>query len=81
LSEQSDPLRQLWCLSPSLDLPKAVEQMLEAASVCPEIISGIDEKYLPLSGIASIVGRLVRIPKLYWRLMYAGNKLVRKTAI
>ncbi len=80
-SEQSDPLRQLWYLSPSLDLPRAVEQMLEAARVCPEIISGIDEKYLPLSGIASFIGRFVRIPKLYWRLMYAGNKLVRKTAI
>lgn len=80
-AEDSDPLRQLWYLSPSLDLPMALEQMVQAARACPEIISGIDEKFLPLSGVASLVGRFVKVPKLYWRLMYTGNRLIRKPAI
>jgi len=80
-TEESDPLRQLWYLSPSLDLPSALDQMVQAARACPEIISGIDEKYLPLSGVASLIGRFVKVPKLYWRLMYAGNRLIRRPAI
>ncbi len=81
VSSQSDPLQQLWYVSPSLDLDRALDQMVEAARSCPEIISGIDEKYLELSGIARFFGKFVTIPKLYWRLMYAGNKMVRKTAL
>ncbi len=55
--------------------------MVEAARSCPEIISGIDEKYLELSGVARLLGKFVAIPKLYWRLMYAGNKVARKAAL
>ncbi len=81
ISRTSDPLQQLWYVSPSLDLDRALTQMVDAARVCPEIISGIDEKYLQLSGIARALGKFVTTPKLYWRLMYAGNRIIRKAAL
>ena len=81
LSPKSDPLQQLWYVSPSLDLDQALAQMVEAARSCPEIISGIDEKYLELSGIARVLGKFFTVPQLYWRLMYAGNKMARKAAL
>ena len=81
ISKDSDPLRQLWYVSPSLDLDMAIGQMVHAARTCPEIISGIDEKYLQLSGLARLMGKFVAIPKLYWRLMYAGNRILRRTAL
>jgi len=81
ISADSDPLRQLWYVSPSLDIDRALSQMVDAARVCPEIISGIDEKYLELSGIARALGKLFTIPKLHWRLMYAVNRIIRKPAL
>ena len=75
----SDPLDQLWYLSSELDLDLAIRQMIDAAISCPEIISGFDEKYLPLSSAAALLGKILHIPKLYWRVMYTGNKILRKT--
>jgi radical SAM superfamily enzyme YgiQ (UPF0313 family) len=81
IQHDSDPLDQLWYLSRDLDLDQAIKQLVEAAALCPEIISGIDEKYLALSGIAALLGKVVRTPMLYWRLMYMGNRLLRKTVL
>jgi radical SAM superfamily enzyme YgiQ (UPF0313 family) len=77
----SDPLDQLWYLSNEMDLEQAIKQMVDAAALCPEIISGIDEKYLKLSRIAAVLGKVIKIPMLYWRLMYAGNRIFRKTVL
>lgn len=81
ICHDSDPLDQLWYLSQSLDLDQAIKQLVDAALLCPEIISGIDEKYLGLSGIAASLRRLVSTPMLYWRLMYAANRALRKTVL
>lgn len=81
IQHDSDPLDQLWYLSRDLDLDQALKQLLDAAALCPEIISGIDEKYLRLSGIAALLGKFTRIPMPYWRLMYMGNRIFRKAVL
>ena len=81
INSNSDPLDQLWYLSSELDLNLAIRQMIDAAISCPEIISGFDEKYLPLSSAAALLGKILHIPKLYWRVMYTGNKILRKTVL
>lgn len=81
INSSSDPLRQLWYLSSALDLEMAIRQMIKTAIECPEIVSGFDEKYLPLSGVAAFLGNVFKIPWLYWRMMYLGNKFLRKTLL
>lgn len=81
IGPESDPLSPLWYLSDGLDLERALHQMIEAAKVCPEIVSGLDEKYLGLSGPVAFIGRLLSIPDLYWRVLYTTNRLLRKAVV
>ena len=44
VSSVTDPLESLWYLSEDLDLESAVNQMTHAASLCPEVYLGFDER-------------------------------------
>jgi radical SAM superfamily enzyme YgiQ (UPF0313 family) len=64
----SNPLEQLWYLSPGLDLDKAVWQLRQAARHCPEITLTYIERYLPLiTRFLGILGNFLYIPKPYWQ--------------
>ncbi len=73
--EQSDPLQTLWYLSEDLDLDLAVDQMTEAATTCPEVYLGFDERVLMFSRAAATLFSLLRLPKPYWRYFRMANKL------
>jgi len=67
ISADADPLRMLWYMSRELDLDRAIRQMLDAASRCPEIYLGFHEWVLALSREAATVFKLLRLPRPYWR--------------
>jgi anaerobic magnesium-protoporphyrin IX monomethyl ester cyclase len=75
---QADPLRQVWYVSEELDLDRAVDQMTSAAATYPEISLGFDEGYVRLSTAISLIGRLFRLPKPYWRHTWGANRLLIK---
>ncbi|NLI80999.1 MAG: radical SAM protein [Deltaproteobacteria bacterium] len=79
VTDRSDPLDSLWYVSEGLDLTRAVRQMVDAASLCPEIVLGFDEQFLALSWIVSRVGGLFRMAKPYWRHTWGLNQLLIKT--
>jgi len=76
LKEDANPLDQLWYLSEDLDLEIAMEQLTQAAAICPEISLGFDEKYLTKSRIGAFFGRLFRIPQPFWRHIWGLNQLM-----
>ncbi len=76
--EDANPLDQIWYVSKDLDLHMAVKQLTKAASVCPEISLGFDEKYLSHSRIGAFVGRAFRIPRPFWRHIWGLNQLMLK---
>ncbi len=67
ISPGVNPLQMLWYMSRRLDLDRAIRQMVDAASRCPEIYLGFDEWVLALSRVAAIAFRLLRLPRPYWR--------------
>jgi len=81
VTDESDPLETMWYLSEELDLDRAVEQMNQAASRCPEIYLGFDERVLVFSRIAAIVFGLLRLPRPYWRYFRAANRFGLSTGI
>jgi radical SAM superfamily enzyme YgiQ (UPF0313 family) len=81
VTRDSDPLEQLWYLSEHLDLKKAMRQLLNTSLASPELISGFDEMYLEFSRVWALMERVMRIPKLHWRLIYRGNQLLRKPVL
>ncbi len=81
VNDRTDPLETLWYLSEELDLDRAVEQMNEAASRCPEIYLGFDERVLAFSRIAATVFGLLRLPRPYWRYFRAANRFGLSTGI
>lgn len=81
ITEDSDPLDQLWYVSEGLDLQRAVDQLVDAARTCPEIVLGFDEQFLALSGIVSRVGDLFRMVKPYWRHTWGLNRLLIMTGL
>jgi radical SAM superfamily enzyme YgiQ (UPF0313 family) len=74
ISAGVNPLRMLWYMSGRLDLDRAIRQMVDAASRCPEIYLGFDEWVLALSRVAAIVFRLLKLPHPYWRHFPAINR-------
>ncbi len=81
IHERSDPLEQLWYVSEGLDLEMAVDQMVNAARVCPEISLGFDERFLFLSSLLSRVGDLFKMAKPYWRHVWGLNQLLIRTGL
>lgn len=77
----TNPLDQVWYLSEDLDLDEAVSQMFHAASICPEIYLGFDEKMLSFSRTIAGVCRLLRLKGPYWKYMRIGNVVGIKTGI
>jgi radical SAM superfamily enzyme YgiQ (UPF0313 family) len=75
ISAGANPLRMLWYISRGLDVDRAVRQMVDTACRCPEIYLGFDEWVLSLSRMASIVFRLLRMPRPYWRHFPAINRV------
>lgn len=81
IAESSDPLGQLWYLSDSLDLERAVRDMTRAANRFPEICMGFDERYLMISKLVAFLGDLFKMPKPYWRHYWGANNLLVKTRL
>lgn len=77
----SDPRQNLWYVSEGLDLDVAVDQMTGAASLCPEIYLGFDERVLVFSRAAATVFWLLRFPRPYWRYFRAANLFGIRTGI
>ncbi len=78
INHGSDPLEQLWYLSRKLDLPMAFKQMLQAARISPEILSGMDERFMALSGLIAFWRKLFRIQKPGWAFMVRANEIFRR---
>ncbi|MDQ7784557.1 MAG: radical SAM protein [Desulfomonilaceae bacterium] len=74
IDEQCDPLKNLWYVSEDLDLDRAVEQMTRAASICPEIYLGFDERILVFSKAAAIFFKMFGFPKPYWKYFTPVNR-------
>jgi radical SAM superfamily enzyme YgiQ (UPF0313 family) len=70
----ADPLDTLWYVSEQLDLDRAAAQMIEVASVIPEVYLGFDERVLMFSRIAAAVLSIFRMPRPYWRYFRTANK-------
>jgi len=81
ISPGVDPLRQLWYLSPDLDIGHTVRQMVKAALLMPEIISGMDERFMRFSGLMSAAARLLRLKSGYWSLIFYANRWLRRSLL
>jgi hypothetical protein len=77
----ANPLDTLWYLSEQLDLDRAVAQMTEAATQCPEVYLGFDERVLMFSRVAAAVFSILRMPRPYWRYFRAANRWGLSTGI
>lgn len=81
VTEQSDALQPLWFLSNEIDLEHAIRQMIAAAAECPQMISGLDERYLVLSRIVAFISTLFHLNKPYWNILTYANRVLRKPAL
>lgn len=81
ISPQADPLETLWYLSQDMDLDQAVSQMIHAASACPEVYLGFDERVLVFSKPAAMVFKMLGLPRPYWRYFRAANHFGLRTGI
>ncbi|MFC1884082.1 hypothetical protein ACFL2O_04865, partial [Thermodesulfobacteriota bacterium] len=82
INTKSDPVEQLWYISKTLDLEIAFKQMFESAEKCPGIILGFDERYLSFSSkIVTFMGKIARMPKPYWRLIWGFNRIILMTGL
>lgn len=81
VSPHADPLRLMWYLSQDLDLDRAVDQMTAAASMCPEIYLGFDERVLVFSKPAAMIFKALGLPRPYWRYFRAANQFGLRTGI
>lgn len=70
----TNPLHNQWYMSEDLDLDRAVDQMTRAASICPEIYLGFDERILVFSRIAAVFFKMFRFPKPYWKYFAPVNR-------
>ncbi|MGB9616682.1 MAG: B12-binding domain-containing radical SAM protein [Desulfomonilaceae bacterium] len=81
VSPRSDPLEQLWYLSPELDIGRTIRQLVKAALSMPEIISGMDERFMRFSHVMSAVARLVGLKSGYWSLIFHANRWLRRSLL
>ena len=78
IASDADPTESLWYVSRELEVQRALDQMEKAATECPQILLGYDEGYLPFSGIAAGLCRLLRRRPPYWRHARYLNALALK---
>jgi radical SAM superfamily enzyme YgiQ (UPF0313 family) len=81
IHDQSNPLRPLWYLSRELDLDVTMRQLHRAACRRPEIALGGMEKYLPLTKIFGVIGKVFPFPKPYWQHLLWVNQLLIKLGV
>lgn len=81
VSNMVDPLKSLWYLSEDLDLDRAVDQMTHAASLCPEVYLGFDERVLVFSRAAVFAFKCLGFPGPYWRYFRLMNSFGLSTGI
>jgi hypothetical protein len=78
IHDQCSPLRPLWYLSRELDLDMTMRQLYRAACRRPEIALGGIEKYLPVTKIFGVMGKVFPFPKPYWQhLLWVHQILVK----
>jgi radical SAM superfamily enzyme YgiQ (UPF0313 family) len=78
IHDHSNPLRPLWYLSRELDLDMTIRQLYRAGCRRPEIALGGIEKYLPLTKIFGVTGKVFPFPKPYWQhLLWVHQILVK----
>lgn len=77
----SNPLEQLWYVSPQLDLDETLGALTQLTATHPEVVLGTIERLLPLTKVLTRVGKLVRIPKPYWRHTSGVNFLLIKLGL
>jgi anaerobic magnesium-protoporphyrin IX monomethyl ester cyclase len=81
IHDQSNPLRPLWYLSRELDLDQTMRQLYGAACRRPEIALGDMEKYLPLTKIFGITGKIFPFPKPLWQHLLPVHQLIIKLRV
>ena len=81
IHKESNPLDQLWYISEALDLDLALHQLIEAAKICPGVISGLDEGHLNWSPVLAFMGRFLRRSGLHWKILHSLNRYFRKAAL
>jgi radical SAM superfamily enzyme YgiQ (UPF0313 family) len=76
VAPESDPLRFLWYVSPRLDLDRAVGQLIEATLQYPEVSLAFDEKWADMSAVVTSLGKVLRLPRPYWRHLWKFNRIL-----
>jgi radical SAM superfamily enzyme YgiQ (UPF0313 family) len=78
VTEENNPLQQLWYISEELDLDRAFKQFAQVVYQCPEISGGFQEMFMPLSGVAARLANFYGIAKPYWAHMVRANEIFYK---
>jgi radical SAM superfamily enzyme YgiQ (UPF0313 family) len=65
ITEHSDPLHQLWYISPELDLGRAFRRIIRAAIEYPDMFTGLDEAYFRASPVSVALGDPFGISQSY----------------
>jgi hypothetical protein len=81
VTNSNDPLSQLWYFSPELDLKETIDQMVDAAISMPEIISGMDERFMRFSRLMSLGARMLGFKTAYWASIFHANRLFRRALL
>ena len=79
--DHCSPLRPLWYLSRELDLDVTMRQLYDAACRRPEIALGGMEKYMPLTKIFGVMGKVFPFPKPYWQHLLWVNQVLIKLGV
>ena len=78
ISQFENPLNQLWYLSPELDVAHTIKQLVSAALTMPEIISGMDERFMRFSRFMSGSARILGLENGYWSMIFHANRWLRR---
>jgi hypothetical protein len=76
-----NPLKPLWYLSRKLDLDETMRQLYRASCRWPEIVLGGVEKFLPLTKVLRVSGKVFRLPKPYWQHLPSVNRILIKLGL
>jgi radical SAM superfamily enzyme YgiQ (UPF0313 family) len=81
IHDRCNPLRPLWYLSRELDLDVTMRQLYRASCRWPEIALGNVEKFLPLTKILRVSGKVIPFRKPYWQHLPSVNRLLIKLGL
>jgi len=81
VNSSNEPLSQLWYFSSLLNVRETIDQMVDAAVSMPEIISGLDERFMRFSGIMSWFSRMFGSKCGYWSSIFHANRLLRRALL